>query len=83
MCSISLVLLAVSVFAGFDPVRAEELTPTRIYQVGMPFRDGKGQVASNVSGFACMAAVAERSVVDGLAVEICSCSPPRFASAMG
>jgi hypothetical protein len=61
MSSISLSLLAVAVFAGFDPARAEELTPTRIYQVSKPFTNDRGHVAMDISGVACMPSDAARS----------------------
>jgi hypothetical protein len=37
------------------------LSPTRIYQVTAPFTDDDGEVATNVSGLACMPTDAARS----------------------
>jgi hypothetical protein len=62
MRSISLTWLAVGVFVCFSPVRAEELTAARIYQVSKPLTNDKGLVATDISGFACMPANSARSL---------------------
>jgi Protein of unknown function (DUF3616) len=44
------------------PDLAKELTPTRIYQIIQPFTDDEGNVATNISGLACMPPVAAQSI---------------------
>jgi Protein of unknown function (DUF3616) len=47
-------LCGASSIAYSDPVSTTVLSPTRIFQVTAPFTDDEGNVATNISGLACM-----------------------------
>jgi hypothetical protein len=62
--TLALVGLCATVSIAYSgPDLAKELTPTRIYQIIRPFTDDEGNVATNISGLACMPAAPSRCLV--------------------